>query len=385
MGWVKELLDESGRRVGWRAFESEGSGLRKVQANATRPTKKAAQIAARTKLAEKLNGIETHEDEPFDALADDYLELEGSDLGLTTLDRYKSILRRHLRPYFGRKIATSIDPTMVLKFRARQRKAGLAPNTVRNHMTVLSGVLDFGVRTKRLPYNAAEAVREKRRPEVQTPRRALTVDELKQLLTKALELRDRPPGKRERSNRYLYALCLLAATAGLRRGELIALRRADLRLDDAVLLLRESVVKVPGSPSTRKGTKARREKVRPILLPPVMVEALRAELRRQAPSLLKDRTWNRERLVFPSRAGKVRNPDAVSHDVAALMAACKIEDCDLHSLRHTHSTMLRDAGVDPLTIRDRQGHADLATTEGYIHASVAVQEGAAASLERLLS
>jgi len=47
--------------------------------------------------------------------------------------------------------------------------------------------------------------------------------------------------------------------------------------------------------------------------------------------------------------------------------------------------MLRDAGVDPLTIRDRQGHADLATTEGYIHASVAVQEGAAASLERLLS
>jgi hypothetical protein len=69
MDWVKELLDESGRRVGWRAFESEGSGLRKVQANATRPTKKAAQIAARTKLAEKLKGIETHEDELFDTLA----------------------------------------------------------------------------------------------------------------------------------------------------------------------------------------------------------------------------------------------------------------------------------------------------------------------------
>jgi hypothetical protein len=42
-------------------------------------------------------------------------------------------------------------------------------------------------------------------------------------------------------------------------------------------------------------------------------------------------------------------------------------------------------GIDPETIRERQGHADAKTTGGYMHAKLAVQEAAAASLQARLS
>ena len=381
MGWIESLPD--GR---WRAFESEGSGPHRVQANATRRLRREAQQAAREALTakKKQRGKPGHKGETFKQLCADYFELGADDLELTTRSRYESVSARHLVPYFGRMVSAEIEPTDVLRYRQRKHRDGLSENTVARHMTLLGNVLGFGVRTMRLESNAAEAVRERKKPKAVNPRRALTVDEAKRLLDAAAVLRDRPAEKRERADRYLYAFCLLAITSGLRRGELVALVRSHVDLKTGVLTLRESVVKVPGVPLTRKGTKATREKTRPILLPAVTVEALRAELRRQAPHLLKDRRWNRTRLVFPSRAGTTRNPDAVGHDVARLLTECGIGGCDLHSLRHTHSTLLREAGIDPLTIRDRQGHAELATTEGYMHASVAVQEDAAASLQRVL-
>ena len=41
----------------------------------------------------------------------------------------------------------------------------------------------------------------------------------------------------------------------------------------------------------------------------------------------------------------------------------------LHTLRHTFATRLKDAGVDPFTVRDLLGHATLEMTGRYTHAT----------------
>jgi integrase len=41
----------------------------------------------------------------------------------------------------------------------------------------------------------------------------------------------------------------------------------------------------------------------------------------------------------------------------------------LHTLRHTFATRLKDAGVDPFTVRDLLGHATIQMTNYYTHAT----------------
>jgi integrase len=78
----------------------------------------------------------------------------------------------------------------------------------------------------------------------------------------------------------LYAAWLLAATTGMRRGEVLGLRREDLNLAEGRLSVTQSVVLVDGRPiiSEPKTAKGRRR----ISLDPATIAALRAHLKRQA-------------------------------------------------------------------------------------------------------
>ena len=380
MGWTHRLPD--GR---WRAFESEGSGAGRTQANAIRRLQHDAVAAARIRLTDKLkrHGRPSHSGETFSALCRDYRDLHMAELSPTTQNGYESILRRHLEPYFGKDVAADIDPTEVLKFKAAKRRAGLSAMTVEHHLSCLRSVLSFGVRTRRLEWNAAEAVKGKK-PRAGNPRRSLSQDEVKKLLDGAFALRGSVPRRKGGERDDLYGPALAGLCAGLRRGEVLALRWRDIDLAASALYARHNLVQKKGRGPVLKPTKASGEEVRPVLLPAVAVDALRVERLRQKERALRERGWNPQGVVFPSKAGTWRVPDTLTHHFADLLTALGIEDADFHTLRHTHATWLRDDGIDPLTIRDRQGHADVKTTEGYLHAKLAVQESAAASLQKRL-
>lgn len=380
MGWTTQLAD--GR---WRAFESQGSGAGRVQANAIRRKKHDAVAAARIRLTDKLkrHGRPSHSGETFKQLTSDFRDLHMVELSPTTQTGYESILRRHLEPYFGKDVAADIDPTEVLRFRAAKRRAGLSAMTVEHHLSCLRSVLSFGVRTRRLEWNAAEAVKGKK-PRAGSPRRSLSQAEVKKLLEGALALRGRVPRRKGGERDDLYGPALAGLCAGLRRGEVLALRWRDIDLAASALYARHNLVQKKGRGPVLKLTKAAGEEVRPVLLPAVAVDALRAERLRQKERTLRERGWNPQGIVFPSKRGTWRVPDTLTHHFADLLRELGIEDADFHTLRHTHATWLRDDGIDPLTIRDRQGHADVKTTEGYLHAKLAVQGPAAASLQKRL-
>ena len=47
---------------------------------------------------------------------------------------------------------------------------------------------------------------------------------------------------------------------------------------------------------------------------------------------------------------------------------------DFHSLRHTHTTLLLEAGANPLDVQERLGHSHLAITWKYAHNTDAIRE-----------
>ena len=158
--------------------------------------------------------------------------------------------------------------------------------------------------------------------------------------------------------RALFPIVAVAFGTGLRRGELLALRRSDLDLDGKPPVLRvEQAVEwtqrrglIFKAPKTLHGR-------RTITLAPttagILREHLRAQLeQRMALGLGKAAD---DALVFPNWKGEPRIPGSLTKEWAAAMQALGIT-ATFHSLRHTHASQLIAAGLDILTISRRLGH-----------------------------
>ena len=62
-----------------------------------------------------------------------------------------------------------------------------------------------------------------------------------------------------------------------------------------------------------------------------------------------------------------------------------LPEWDFHSLRHTHTTMLIEAGVDPVTVQKRLGHKNIETTLGiYTSCTKKMEQNVASKLDEIL-
>jgi integrase len=150
-------------------------------------------------------------------------------------------------------------------------------------------------------------------------------------------------------------LIVFAALSGLRLGEVLALRDADVNLEDGFVLVRRSARKgVEGRTKTRKR--------RRVNLCARALKALREQLLARRP--------NAHGLVFPSpRSDSVWNSDNFRADVFAKTvkrAAATVEPArradferlDFYDLRHTFASLMIAAGANPLQLAEALGHSD---------------------------
>jgi site-specific recombinase XerD len=160
----------------------------------------------------------------------------------------------------------------------------------------------------------------------------LSPDEVLRLLEAAAPGRDR-------------TLLQVAYGCGLRLGELLHLRVADLDSARMVLHVRQG-----------KGAKDRL-----VPLSPRLLHELRAYWLRCRP-----RTW-----LFPGRtADGTMTSSNVQRRFARLVKRVGLgKRCSMHTLRHSYATHLLEAGVDLRTLQALLGHASLETTARYLHVS----------------
>lgn len=102
-------------------------------------------------------------------------------------------------------------------------------------------------------------------------------------------------------------------------------------------------------------------------------------------------TWLAERVgqptdpLFPTRTGRRLTRDAIeqrvnTHAVAAMSGCPSLKGKQLHPhvLRHTCAMSLLQAGVDTTVIALWLGHADVRSTQPYLHADLTIKEKALA-------
>ncbi|MCW5733472.1 MAG: site-specific integrase [Enhydrobacter sp.] len=263
-----------------------------------------------------------------------------------TAGRYRGMLRLYIAPHVGSTRLQDLTIADVETWHRKLLKSGLSAGTVRNAHAVLTRALRDAVRHGILARSVAGRDGETAPSYAPEEMKIIGSDQLDAVMVKLRDTKIRTEA-------------MLALFCGLRAGEVLALRWDAVDLDAKLLHVRHTVLDIKRQAPTLKEPKTKAGR-RSLTLPDVVVEALRHLRRRQ----LEDRVAlglgrpEPDALVFPSTIGGLRRPGVLSHD----WRKAKVADVRFHDLRHTHVSMLIDAGLDLVTIAKRIGHKNAKVT-----------------------
>lgn len=297
----------------------------------------------------------------------------------TTYESYSTLVNRHIAPALGTISLQKLTPTQVQAFYAAKMATGgrldgkagaLSNRTVRYLHAILKMALEEALRLGLVGRNAAAAVKPPKavRPQIQ----CWDATGVKRFLAAA------------EGDSY-GAIWHVALHTGMRCGELLGVRWADVDFNRAELRVRQTAIVVKyrlrfGEPKTKSGR-------RTIALDPATVAALREHRARQLERRLAVAdVWQDLDLVFPSDVGTAINPANLAKRFAALIQAADVRRITIHGMRHTHATLLLMAGINVKVVSERLGHADISLTlSTYAHVLPQMQKEAAGAFAAALS
>jgi integrase len=180
------------------------------------------------------------------------------------------------------------------------------------------------------------------------------------------------------------AECLHDHGAAARTAQtLLGLRWSDLDVARGMLTVRQTVAILAGAPSIQppKSSAARR----PVLLSADAVSALVAHRVRQVAARLQAETWEDNDLIFCTSAGRPLNPNNLYRQFNKIVVAADVPRVRLHDLRHTHATLLLQAGTPIKAVSERLGHAKTSITlDTYAHVLPEMQDHAVDAIDAAL-
>jgi integrase len=189
----------------------------------------------------------------------------------------------------------------------------------------------------------------------------------------------------------LLAAWWLLATTGMRRGEVLGLRWADVDLSAGLLRISRTLITSDvrrkgdsgmswGTPKTAKGRRS-------VALDETTVTALKAHRAVQLQERMAiGSLYGDQDLVVCLADGSPVHPKTLSYTFGRRAQRLGLPKIRLHDLRHTHATLALRAGVHPRVVQERLGHANVGITlDTYSHVDLEMQAAAAALVSALVA
>jgi integrase len=355
------------------------TGKRKQQWTTVKGTKKLAE----QKLAELQHQMDTgFFVKPSKLTVGDYLQRWLTDyvyphVRAATAEGYRIIVECHLIPNLGAVLLSELKPSHLQRYYAkalkegrRDGRGGLAAITVGHHHTVLKEALSHAIKWELIHRNVGDAVTPPR--PVETEMNALDPGGLEQIL------------KIARGTMY-FPLIHLATYTGMRRSELCGLRWKDVNLQRGTVSIAQILHCLKGGRIVIEAPKSAKGK-RLIDLSQDAVFALRSYREVvEADQEILGTPLAGERLVFSKADGSPLLPNTVTHAFGKIARKAGTKGITLHSLRHSHASVMLQEGVSSRTVADRLGHSNVVITLGtYSHLTPGVKEEAATKFEEAL-
>ena len=246
----------------------------------------------------------------------------------------ESRLRVHLLPFLGAKRLDVIESEDIQKLKARL--VDKAPSTVNNVLTVLNKLLKVAVEWDVIA-NMPCTIRQVAIPRAEAP--FLDVEEYEALLEGAEKVG--PPA---------HLVVLLGGEAGLRCGEMMALEWPDVDF-------RRNRLKVQRSEWKGHVTTTKSGRSRVVFLSDRLGAALRRHRHVRGARVLSD------------PCGRPLTQKMVQGLVKRAERLANLHHQGVHILRHSFCSHLAMRGATVRAIQELAGHADMSTTQRYMHLS----------------
>ncbi|MFF0249582.1 tyrosine-type recombinase/integrase [Streptosporangium sandarakinum] len=308
----------------------------------------------------------------------------------TSHSGYRVDVYTHLIPGIGAHRLDKLSPEHLEKLYAKMQQAGKSAGTAHHVHRTVRTALNVAVRRGYLVRNPATLAKAPTLSEEEIE--PYEIAEIQRLLKAA----DALP---RNSARWAIALSL-----GLRQGEVLGMKWADVDLDRGTLRVRRGRQRPKyahgcGETCGRKAgycperlqtnpdtadTKSRAGR-RTIGLPAQLVTLLRRHREEQARDRAGARQlWHEEGWVFTTPTGRALNPNTDYHQWKDLLKTAGLRDARLHDARHTAATVLLILGVPMPTVMSIMGWASADMAKRYQHVTDPIRQAVAEQVGGLL-
>jgi integrase len=295
-------------------------------------------------------------------------------IGAKTAERYREILGRQITPHIGGIELQRLTGIRIGTWHGELLDSGLAPGTVRSAHGIVAKALKEAYRSGLVTRNAANDVSPPSAGD-----RDVTILQHDQVPMVMERLKERDDD--------LGAIAAVALYAGLRRGEVLALRWNAVSLETRKLSVTCSIEELTDGTITVKPPKTKAGR-RTVTMPDDLIEVLRSHRLAQLQFRLRLGLGKLpdDALLFSNPDGSYVSPRAISHRWGLFADKIGLEAVTFHALRHTQASLLHAAGVPLAVVSKRLGHSKITTTLGlYTHIFATADDEAADALDSVLA
>ncbi|MCW2277773.1 tyrosine-type recombinase/integrase [Heliophilum fasciatum] len=294
-----------------------------------------------------------------------------------------------LMPYFANLKIKDITSKMYQLALIDLKEQGFASNTISGIHTTGQMLFRKAIEFNLIKTSPAQFAK--------LPRTQITVEEIEQNkdVPKYLEkdeLRRFLKTAKEKGLDRDYVIFLTLAYSGIRAGELCALKWPDINFDEGTISITKTLYNPSNVvPDYNLLTPKTKKSIRKIEMDQTVMDELARHKTQQNTLKMKYRdTYYDKNFVFAKSGDNHRGyPELVKTIEIRMKRLLKLaglnEKLTPHSLRHTHTSLLAEAGVGLVEIMDRLGHADDQTTKNiYLHVTKSMKKEASQKFSELM-
>lgn len=376
---IQKYKTKSGTRYSVRLYvRKDENGKQEYYVKKGFKTEKEAKLhEARKKVEIEDMGYHRPSNDLFRTVYEEWLPSYKNRVQETTYQRTKDLFRLHILPKFGDKSISKITP---IYCQNAINEWAVKYTNIKQLKSYSSQIFEYAIFAELLQRNPMTNTKLPKQ-EKKESENYFSLEELKEFL----EILNK-----EESLKHILIFQLLITT-GVRKGELSALRWADINFEEQLLHIGKSyaTIRTEDPNATRKTIRIQKntknvssERILPI--DTQTIEMLKLWKKEQAEVLLQFgiNANTKKQLIFTyvNANGDVNQPlhaDYSNNIMRRLEKKYKFKHVTIHGLRHTHATLLLEGGASIKEAQDRLGLKNAETTlNTYSHVTEKAQRNA---------
>lgn len=252
----------------------------------------------------------------------------------------------------------------------------VSPKVFKRYVTYTAKILDYAVHLELIPSNPMKKIiMPKRKIEAKEFTNFYTKDELDKYLFWAKDYSFK-------------AFCFfrLMSFTGMRKGEVLALRWSDINFNNGTLRVERTVTKginerllisTPKTPHSIRSIPVDQQTLKYLL---EWKKAQRGDIIQIGGNAL-----DAEQLIFSNSLNKPCDPYIITKWNKAITDRHHLRRITIHGFRHTHASLLFEAGVSMEEVKERLGHSTIKTTmDIYTHVTKAKKKETAQTFAKFM-